>query len=88
LAQAALRSKKGVAASIEQQEKSNQDKAAAGEQQMQRAKMSEEQRKFNTTETRQNADIDRAATKLDNTEQSVMENLNAFNTSYVNEAQA
>ena len=44
LAQAALRSKKGVAASIEQQEKSNQDKAAAGEQQMQRAKMAEEQR--------------------------------------------
>ena len=44
LAQAALRSKKGVAASIEQQEKSNEDKRAAGEQQMQRAKMAEEQR--------------------------------------------
>jgi hypothetical protein len=44
LAQAALRSKKGVAASIEQQEKSNEDKRAAGEQQVQQAKMAEEQR--------------------------------------------
>ena len=70
LAQAALKSKKGVAASIEQQEKSNEDKRAAGEQQMQRAKMAEEQRiqsaeaagkqfVFGATESREQGAIDR-----------------------------
>lgn len=41
LANAALRSKKGVAADIEQQEKSNEEKRAEGERQMQEAKMAE-----------------------------------------------
>ena len=41
LANAALRSKKGVAANIEQQEKSNEEKRAVGEKQMQEAKMAE-----------------------------------------------
>ena len=44
LANAALRSKRGVAASIEQQEKSNEDKRAAGEQRAQQQKISEQQR--------------------------------------------
>ncbi len=44
LANAALRSKKGVAANIEQQEKSNEDKRAAGEQQLQEAKIAEQRR--------------------------------------------
>ena len=44
LAQAALQSKKGVSASIEQQEVANQQKAAAAEMQIDQAKMSEEQR--------------------------------------------
>ncbi len=47
LAQAALASKKGVAADIEAQEKSNEDKRAAGEQRLQDAKRSEEQRRQN-----------------------------------------
>ena len=47
LAQAALASKKGVAADIEAQEKSNEDKRAAGEQRLQDAKISEEQRMQN-----------------------------------------
>lgn len=75
LAQAALRSKKGVAASIEQQEKSNEDKRAAGEQQMQRAKMAEEQRiqqaqamgkqfVFGATESREQKEIDRTYAEL------------------------
>jgi hypothetical protein len=75
LAQAALRSKKGVAASIEQQEKSNEDKRAAGEQQMQRAKMAEEQRiqqaeamgkqfVFGATESREQAQIDRTYAEM------------------------
>ena len=50
LANAALRSKRGVAASIETQEKANEDKRAAGEQRVQNMKMSEEQRM-------QNADV-------------------------------
>jgi len=44
LAQAALQSKKGVAASIEQQEAANEKQRAAGEQQMQRELMAEAQR--------------------------------------------
>ena len=44
LAQAALQSKKGVSASIEQQEVSNQQKAAAAEMQIDQSKMGEEQR--------------------------------------------
>jgi len=75
LAQAALRSKKGVAASIEQQEKTNEDKAAAGKQQMERAKMSEEQRiqsaeaagkqfVFGATESREQGAIDRTYGEL------------------------
>lgn len=44
LAQAALQSKKGVAASIEAQEAQNEKLRAQGEQQMQQLKMSEQQR--------------------------------------------
>jgi len=44
LAQAALQSKKGVAATIEQQEVDNQKLAAQGESQKQQLKMSEQQR--------------------------------------------
>ena len=75
LAQAALRSKKGVSASIEQQEKSNEDKRAAGEQQMQRAKMAEEQRiqqaeamgkqfVFQATEQREVKEMDRTYAEM------------------------
>lgn len=75
LANAALKSKKGVAASIEQQEKSNEDKRAAGEQQMQQAKMAEEQRiqsaeaagkqfVFGATESREQAQIDRTYSEM------------------------
>ena len=44
LAQAALQSKKGVAADIESQEKANEDKRASGEERLQQAKLSEEKR--------------------------------------------
>lgn len=44
LAQAALQSKKGVAASIEQQEAANEKLRAQGEQQLQQMKISEQQR--------------------------------------------
>jgi len=44
LAQAALKSKKGVSASIEQQEAANEKQRAQGEQELQRVKMGEAQR--------------------------------------------
>ena len=44
LAQAALQSKKNVAADIESQEKSNEDKRAAGEQKLQQAQIAEAER--------------------------------------------
>tara|TARA_R100000951_G_scaffold113814_1_gene116684 strand:- start:7334 stop:8011 length:678 start_codon:yes stop_codon:yes gene_type:complete len=47
LAQAALQSKQNVAAGIEQQEKANEDKRAAGEQRLQDAKINEEKRMQN-----------------------------------------
>ena len=85
LAQAALQSKKAISASLEQQETNNQKLAAQGAQQLQTQMAEGEKFKFAATESRQNADIDRSATKLDNTEQRVLENLNALNSSYVNE---
>lgn len=70
LANAALRSKKGVAASIEMQEKSNEDKRAQGEASVQQQKVGEERRMqqadvagkqfvFNTTEQREVKEMDR-----------------------------
>ena len=85
LAQAALQSKKGIAASLEQQESNNQKLAAQGAQRLQEQMAEGEKFKFAAEESRSNADIDRAATKLDNTEQRVADNLNALNSSYVNE---
>ena len=75
LANAALRSKRGVAASIEQQEKSNEDKRAAGEQRAQQQRMSEQQRMqtadvagkqfvFQQTENREVAQLNRVASQL------------------------
>ena len=75
LAQAALKSKKGVAASIEAQEKQNEDKRAAGQQQMeqrqmieaqrlQQAEVSGEQFMFSTREGRQMQQLDRTAAML------------------------
>ena len=74
-AQAALRSKKGVSASIEAQEKTNQDKMAAGEQALQQQKMAEAQRiqqsdvageqfMFSTREGRELEQLDRTAAML------------------------
>ena len=75
LAQAALRSKKGVAASIEMQEKNNEDKRAQGEQQMEQRQIAEQQRlqnadvageqfMFSTREGRQMQELDRTAAML------------------------
>jgi hypothetical protein len=75
LAQAALQSKKDVAVSIETQEKANEDKRAAGEQQLQAQKVAEQKRLqqaevsgagfvFGQTETREMGQLDRTAALL------------------------
>ena len=80
LAQAALQSKKGVAASIEMQEKGNEDKRAQGEANVQQQKMSEERRiqqsevsgkqfVFGQTENREVAQLNRVAGQLGMAEQ-------------------
>jgi len=77
LAQAALQSKKGVTASIESQEKANQDKEAAGEQRLQDAKISEEQRMqqldaqgksfvYGQQEQREGQQLERLQSQIDN----------------------
>ena len=75
LAQAALRSKKGVSASIEQQESQNEKLRAQGEQQLQQQKTAEERRMqqaeasgkqfvFGATEQREQQQLDRTASLL------------------------
>ena len=77
LAQAALQSKKGVSANIEQQEAANEKLKAQGEQNLQQRQTAEKQRmqnvdaqgnifEFNATETREVAQMDRVATQMDN----------------------
>lgn len=91
LAMAALKSKQGVAASIEQQEAKNEQLKAQGEASLQAQKIAEQQRiqgiqiseeqraqsaqaqgeafKFNATEARENAKINRTAGQLAQAEQ-------------------
>ena len=75
LAQAALRSKKGVSASIEQQEAQNEKLKAQGEQQLQQQKTAEERRMqqagaagkqfvFGATEQREQQELDRISSLL------------------------
>ena len=75
LAQAALKAKKDVSATIEAQEKSNEDKCAQGEQQAQQQKMAEQMRlqgadvageqfMFGQREQRQMQELDRTAALL------------------------
>jgi hypothetical protein len=75
LAQAALQSKKGISANIEQQEARNEQMKAQGEQQQQRLQMSEEARvqqlqgegekfKFQSQENRDMAKLDRLSAQM------------------------
>jgi len=75
LAQAALQSKKGISASIEQQEAQNEKLKAQGEQQMQQLKLQETARfqgleaagkqfMFNAQENREAAQLDRVSAQL------------------------
>jgi hypothetical protein len=75
LAQAALESKKGVSASIEQQEAQNEKLKASGQQALEQQKIAESQRlqqleaagkqfEFQVGEDRTNADLDRASGQI------------------------
>jgi len=77
LAQAALQAKKGVTASIEQQEKQNEDARARGEEQLQAKKINEAQRMqnldaqgksfvYSETEKREMGALNRLQSQIDN----------------------
>jgi len=66
LAQAALKSKRGISANLQQQEAANQKAAAQGAADVQKAKAEGEKFKFSIDEQRNVADLNRAAKDLDN----------------------
>ena len=66
LAQAALKSKRGISASLQQQEAANQKAAAQGAADVQKAKAEGEKYKFSIEEQRNVADLNRASKELDN----------------------
>ena len=57
LAQAALKSKRGISASLQQQETANQKKAAEGADAVQKMKAKGEMQKFNIQDRRDEADV-------------------------------
>ena len=91
LAQAALQSKKNVAADIEAQEKSNEDKRAAGEEKLQQAQIAEAQRiqdvdamgkkfVYSETENREMQQLNRLQNQI-NTQQGIKAQASADQTS-------
>ena len=82
LAQAALKSKRGISSSLQQQEAANQKASAQGaanvaklkaqgESAMQMAQAQGKQFAFSATENREQQDIDRASKELDNQRQAI-----------------
>ena len=69
LAQAALKSKQGITANIQQQEAQNQKLYAQGQQQMEIAKAQGEQARFNMQENRDIRDINRLQMQMDMAQQ-------------------
>ena len=69
LAQAALKSKQGITANIQQQETQNQRLYAQGQQQMEMAKAQGEQARFNMQENRDIRDINRLQMQMDMAQQ-------------------
>ena len=91
LAQAALQSKKNVAADIEAQEKSNEDKRAAGEEKLQQAQIAEAERMqdvdamgkkfvYSETEDREMQQLNRLQNQI-NTQQGIKAQASADQTS-------
>lgn len=86
LAQAALQSKRGISASIQQQEAANQKAAAQGAQDVARMKAEGEKFAFGITENREQQEIDRAARELDNEKQRIANAEAAYNNAQIAEA--
>ena len=78
LAQAALQGKKGIAASLQQQETANQKAAAQGAQDLAKMKATGEQQRFAVQEARDNADINRASNQLDALDRQFENSMDAF----------
>jgi|9_EtaG_2_1085328.scaffolds.fasta_scaffold00821_3 hypothetical protein len=75
LAQAALQSKKGISASIQQQEAANQKLAAQGAANVARMKAEGEKFAFSITEKREQQEIDRQSNLLDQEKQALSDAL-------------
>jgi hypothetical protein len=71
LAQAALRSKKGISASLQQQETANQKLAAQGAANVAKMKAEGEKFAFRITESREQQEIDRQSNLLDQEKQAL-----------------
>jgi hypothetical protein len=78
LAQAALRSKRGVAASIEQQEAKNAELRAKGAMQAQRERIAQQNKEFDIRDERSQQAIDRASDLLDAQNQQTQMNKQAM----------
>ncbi len=78
LAQAALQSKKGIAASLQQQEAANQKASAEGAMKVEEAKMKGEEGRFRAQEARDNADINRAQNQLSALTASFEDSMDAY----------
>jgi hypothetical protein len=88
LAQAALQSKRGISASLQQQEAANQKAAAQGAQDLARMQAEGEKFKFDTVENREQAEIDRASNQLDQMNQQINDAQNAITQGQVGDALA
>jgi len=78
LAQAALQSKRGISASLQQQEAANQKAAAQGAQDLARLQAEGEKFRFGIEETRINQDLDRASAQLQQQYQAMSDYQNAI----------
>ena len=98
LAQAALQSKKGISASLQRQEASNQKAAAQGaanidqlkaqgERSMQMAQAQGERFAFEVTETREQQEIDRESNLLDQERQALNDAINSQDEADIYESQ-
>ena len=85
LAMAALKSKRGISASLQQQEAANQKAAAQGAQDVARMKAEGEKFAFSITENREQQEIDRQAKELDNQKQDLADARNALTNAEITE---
>ena len=88
LAQAALQSKRGISASLQQQEAANQKAAAQGAQDLAIMQAEGEKFKFDTIENREQAEIDRASNQLDQMNQQINDTQNAITQGQIGDALA